>query len=90
MSNVVRFLETLGAQPAMSNADYAAAVAYLDAGEAPKRALLDRDSVELTGLLGGRARMICMVATPQPDNVPERSPDEQEQDPPEEGEQESK
>jgi hypothetical protein len=90
MSNVIRFLETLGAQPAMSNAEYAAAVAHLDAAPEPKRALLGRNPVELSDLLGGRARMICMVATPQPDSVPDRSPDEQEQETPDEGEEESK
>lgn len=78
MSDVIRFLEGLGAQPSMSADHYAAAVAELDVGPEPKQALLARDSTALNGLLDGRARMICMVATPQPDQLPDRSPDEQE------------
>lgn len=64
MSNVIQFLESLGRNPAngLSPADYAAAVAVLEIDDAQRQALLDRDHAALNGLLGGRAKMYCLVA----------------------------
>ena len=86
MSDVIRFLEGLGAQPSMSADHYAAAVAELDVGLEPKQALLARDPTALNGLLDGRARMICMIANPDPDQLPDRAPDDQEEETPAEKE----
>ena len=64
MSNVIRFLETLGNNPAQSRlsaAEYAAAVAVLDVDDAERQALLNRDQVALNDLLGGREKMLCLV-----------------------------
>jgi hypothetical protein len=81
MSNVIRMLETMGAQPAMTPGEYAAAVRLLDTDEAQRKALLERDADTLNALLGGRPRMICMIATPQEEDAPARAPDEQEDAP---------
>lgn len=54
-----------GCQPA---AEYAAAVALLDADKAQQQALLDRNPSALNELLNGRARMMFMVNTPSPDD----------------------
>lgn len=81
MSNVIRFLEQLGGRPAMAHAEYVAAVTALDADDAQKRALLDEDRDRLNHLLGGRTTMICMVASPDQEDAPERSPDDQEEAP---------
>ena len=60
MSNVIRFLESMGTrQP--SAADYADSVADLDIGAQQRKALLDRDHSALSYLLGGRAKAFCSV-----------------------------
>lgn len=64
MSNVIRFLEALGQNPAVSAAAYSAAVSVLDLDAAQKQALLVRDTNKLNNMLQGRAVMRCMVATP--------------------------
>jgi hypothetical protein len=56
---------TLGRQSA---AEYAAAVALLDADPAQQQALLDRNPSALNELLDGRSRMMFMVTTPSPDD----------------------
>ena len=62
MSNVVQFMERLGSGPRnLSVADYAASVAALDIDDEQRRALLDRDHDALSGLLGGREKMMCVV-----------------------------
>jgi len=62
MSNVIRFLETMGSTP-MSASEYAASVAALGRHVDPeqRRALLDRDHAALNDLLSGRATMRCAV-----------------------------
>lgn len=93
MSDVIRFLESMGSKPDMSPADYAATVALLDA-EAPQReALLARNQLALNELLGGREKLMVMSLFPaepsegdepehendQPDDEPTReTPSEQE------------
>lgn len=62
MSNVIRFLETLGSNPArLSTAEYAAAVAALEVDDTERQALMDRDQAALNDLLGGREKMLCLV-----------------------------
>jgi len=63
--SIVQFLEFLGASPnAMSVANYANAVDALNVDAAAREALLARDAEGITRLLGGRAAMRCIVATP--------------------------
>ena len=64
MSNVVQFLETLGASPNLSVANYADAVEALGLDEAARAALLARDADGLNRLMGGRAAMRSLIATP--------------------------
>lgn len=78
MSNVIQFLEAMGRNPAVhgaSAADYAATVALLEIDGAQRRALLDRNAVALSGLLEGRTKMFCMIATPD-ERAPGDSPDQ--------------
>jgi len=63
----------------LSAADYAAAVARIDAEETQQRALLARDHVALNGLLGGRTEMLFYVNTPSPDDH-EANPDDDKDD----------
>jgi hypothetical protein len=68
MSNVIRFLESMGANAAMARmnaADYAAAIAMLDADQESREALVLRDPSKLNDLLDGRPFMMCMVAAPE-------------------------
>jgi hypothetical protein len=88
MSNVIQFLESLGRNPAndLSSADYAAAVAVLEIDDSQRQALLDRDHVALNDLLGGRAKVYCLVAPaenePQQDDQQESDDDGQEKEEP--------
>jgi hypothetical protein len=68
MSHAIRFIESLGCNPAfgkVSAADYANAVGSLEVGDEEKQALLDQDFVALGGLLGARPAMACMVWSPE-------------------------
>ena len=60
MSNVIRFLETMGRKP-ISPADYAATVASLEMGAPQRKALLDRDQDALNELLDGRRQLRCAI-----------------------------
>jgi hypothetical protein len=60
MSNIIRFLETMGSKP-ISTADYAATVAALDVGAPQRRALIDRDQDALNELLDGRRQLRCAI-----------------------------
>jgi len=60
MPNVIRFLESVGRQPAMSAAEYNASVKSLDAG-ALRHALLARDQAALNELLGGRRKLLFAI-----------------------------
>ena len=82
MSNVIQFLESMGANATMArmtNSDYEAAIAVLDADTAFKEALCLRDHSKLNGLLSGRPIMMCVVAAPE-----EKQPEQE--DSPSEGE----
>ena len=82
MSDVIGFLESLGARPAGSPQDYAREVAGLAVGPEARDALLRRDPAALNALLGGRAAMWCAVLSPDespdpsPDDSPAESPDD--------------
>lgn len=76
MSEVIRFLESMGRNPAMTAGEFAANVAALDADDAHKQALLQRDGISLNDLLGGRERM--MLSQWAPDSEPQRKDDDQE------------
>lgn len=82
MSNVIRFLEALGSNPALTRlsvADYEAVVASLDADAAQQQALLGRNHSALNDLLGGRAeRMMLMQWAPE--EQPFRKDDDQPDD----------
>ena len=80
MSNVIRFLETLGSKPALTPAEYAATVAALDIDAAQQLAMLQRDPGTLNGLLGGRALMAMYIATPDGGEEPEERPDHTDDD----------
>ena len=60
MSNIIRFLETMGSKP-ISPADYAATVAALEVGAPQRKALLDRDQDALNQLLDGRRQLRCAI-----------------------------
>ena len=60
MSNIIRFLESVGSKP-LSAAKYAASVARLDVCPAERQALTSRDPIELNGLLGGRDKVMFAV-----------------------------
>lgn len=60
MSNIIRFLETMGSKP-ISPADYAATVAALEVGAPQRKALLDRDQDALSELLDGRRQLRCAI-----------------------------
>ena len=63
MSNVIRFLESVGSKP-MSGAEYSASVALLDINPMQRQALMDCDHEGLNDLLGGRTSMRCMIMVP--------------------------
>lgn len=63
MSEIIRFLETMG-RTRVSAADYAAAVATLDVDASQRDALLRRDATALNTLLGARATQMMMILFP--------------------------
>ena len=64
MSEVIRFLEAQGRNPARSSAEFNAAVARLTVDDAQRAALLGRNHQRLNELLGGRAQIRCAIALP--------------------------
>ena len=60
MSNVIRFLETVGSKP-LSAAEYIASVNALDADSPEKQALLKHDGGTLESLLSARKKVYCAV-----------------------------
>jgi hypothetical protein len=86
MSNVVQFLENLARNPKPQSAeDLAIAIASTSLDPQVQQALIAGNACELSEALGGRARMICMIAPaendePQDDdrqNDEEESPDQE-------------
>jgi hypothetical protein len=79
MSNVIRFLESVGSKP-LTAAEYAATVAVLNVEDSERKALFDCDREALSDLLGGRSKMYCVVVAPDEEDAPEAPeefPDEQ-------------
>ncbi|MGV8932234.1 MAG: hypothetical protein ACOH1R_09050 [Luteimonas sp.] len=75
MSNIIRFLESAGADPAfsrISGADYEASVDLLQADDAQRDALLARDPKALNALLGGRNKIWCSLYPPKEDQPARR------------------
>ena len=72
MSDIIGFLESLGARPAASRRDYAEAVAGLSVDVAVRDALLRRDAAAVNAALGGRDAMWCAIMSP--DDSPEDEP----------------
>lgn len=84
MSNVVQFLETLARNPKpLSPEDFAAAIADTSLDPATKGALLQRDASVLNELLGGRPKMICMIAPAENDEPKQDEDGESEEESPE-------
>ena len=69
MSDVIGFLESLGARPAGAVQDYEAAVVALGVDQPAGDALLRRDAGALNAALGGRDAMWCAIMSP--DESPE-------------------
>lgn len=79
MSNVIRFLESMGGNAAtarMSMADYQAAVAALELDEDQRDSLASRDQRKLGDSLNGRNKMFCMIFSPEEKESPE-SPEQE-------------
>lgn len=87
MSNVIRFMELLGAAAPVGNLASERYLAVLDqleiVGES-RRALLDRDVQAICDLENARPKMVCMIATP--DGAEEQDIPEQQDDAPDAGE----
>lgn len=65
MSNIIRFIEALGRNPALrSHEAYVAMVESSESTAPEHRALLDHDPEALSSLLGARRNTACMIATP--------------------------
>lgn len=73
MSNVIRFLETLGRDAAASPQDYARAVQALDVDPAVRDALLRRDRAALDRLLGADNN-VMIILVPAEDDEPKEEP----------------
>ena len=73
MSNVIRFLETLGREPAATPEAYARAVQALDVAPQIRDALLRRDRAALDALLGARHN-VMIILVPAEDDEPADEP----------------
>lgn len=73
MSDVIRFLESLGRNPLpLSEAEFTAAVENAALSPETKRALLLRDIEALNREVGGRGFMLCLIYQPDNDEQPGR------------------
>jgi hypothetical protein len=82
MSNVIQFLESMGANAAMARmsiADYEAAVAALDADESQRSSLRRSDAKALSDQLNGRDTLFCLVLNPA-DSEEEQAPDKRDEE----------
>jgi hypothetical protein len=82
MSNVIQFLESMGANAAMARmsiADYEAAVAALDADENQRSSLRRSDAKALGDQLNGRDTLFCLVLNPA-DSEEEQVPDKRDEE----------
>jgi hypothetical protein len=81
--DTIRFLETLGRNPAVIGTAlqaYPEAVEALAVSEAEKMALRDRDHVALGRLLDGRAGILCLINTPDDGHENEAVPGDGDKD----------
>jgi hypothetical protein len=71
MSDVIRFLETLGGQSrvAAGSVDLSSMIASLDIDANQRQALLDMDHAALSDLLGGRRILRCSIFSPDEEPV---------------------
>ena len=74
MSNAIRFLESLAQDPAfarLSESQRQDLLDQLDVAPAQRDALRAGDAESLSRLLGGRARMMCLIIAPgdEPDST---------------------
>lgn len=84
MSNVVQFLEDLARNPnTLSTEDLAAALAKAKLDAASQQALLNRDAAALNELLGGRLKMVCMIAPAENDEPQQEEEQEGDDEAPE-------
>jgi hypothetical protein len=74
MSNVIRFLETLGREPAATPEAYARAVQALDVDPQVRDALLRRDRAALDALLGARHNVMIILVPAEDDEPAEEEP----------------
>lgn len=78
MSNVIRFLETLGRDAAPSPEAYARAVQSLNVDADVRDALLRRDRVALDHLLGARHNVMIALVPAEDDEPAEQPADDDE------------
>jgi len=84
MSNVVRFLESMGANAQvarMTQSDFEAVLAALDAQEGVVASLRNRDQVRLIESMDVRPTMFCVVFAPDEDQAPADAPSDDEKVP---------
>lgn len=84
MSNAIRFLEAMGndaSRGRLSAAEYANAVAQLDADESQRRALMERDHAALNDTLGGRVKMLHSIFPAQEEEETDDDQCEQQSEP---------
>ena len=85
MSNVIQFLESMGANAVMARmpiSDYRAAVAALNIADDQRDSLLRGDVIKLGDQLNGRDSLLCLVFSP--DDEEEKTIPNQEDETPEE------
>ncbi len=81
MSNVIQFLESMGANAVMARmsfVEYQSVINSLKADADSAQALHRRDEVALRGLLDARPQMLCMVMAPDDESETQDVPDDQE------------
>jgi GGDEF domain-containing protein len=91
VSNLIRFMESLGGSPLvarMSVDEFVAAMDQHNVAEASRQALLNRDIQAICELENARGVMFCMIATPdgaeeqdlpEQDDVPEPGEEQREE-----------
>jgi hypothetical protein len=72
MSDVIRFLESLGSNAQLPQAgfDLNSMIDGLDVDARQRQALLDRDHATLADLLGGRRILRCSIFSPDEEESP--------------------
>ena len=86
MSNAIRFLETLGQNPALSRLpaeQLQVLIDGLDVDADQRDALRHGDVAALNDLIGGRAKMMCLIIAPgdEPDSQTPPDTDEPQDEP---------